>query len=91
MKVHDISLTLLKVVLKSGVGKKTGKPYSFYQAEMADEDLNKFNFILGRDVEVEGQIPEEIIEAKKVPCHVDIEFLPKGFDIGGTIVRIDFD
>jgi len=82
-----MAVTVLKIVNKTGTGKRSGKPYDFYVATVVDEDANVF------DLTVADELVKEAVEAEKdlskvrnEPMEVDIEFKPKGFDIAGTIV-----
>jgi len=87
MKVIDISLTLLKVENKSGVGKTSQKPYDFNTATVVDEDANVFK--LNISDEVSTHYGAEILSFRNVPVEVSIEFRPKGFDIAGTISKLE--
>lgn len=87
MIVKNCELTLLKTVLKEGVGKKSQQPYKFYVASVVDEDANVFNMNLADEI-VDSSDFEVISVAKNVSVRADIKFSPKGFDIGGTIVAV---
>jgi len=89
MKVERIHVTLFKVELKQGVGKTSKQPYSFFEATILDEDANKMRMILAHSVEVDGQIPEDVVNADRVEAFVDIEFEPRGFGLSGTITAVE--
>lgn len=86
MKVRNIELTLLKIEHKAGTGKTSGKPYSFFAATVIDEDSNVFALNLSDTVS--SALGERAKELRNVPVKADVEFKPKGFDIGGTIVAL---
>jgi len=84
MKVRNIPLTLLKIENKSGTGKVSGKPYNFFTASVVDDDANVFQLNLADDVA--GMLGEAGLKARNQAVTADIEFKPKGFDIGGTLI-----
>lgn len=88
MLVKQIPLTILKVELREGVGKKSGKPYSFYNASTVDEDGNVFGLILAEDFAKE-QGATELQSLRNISVLADVRFNPKGFDIGGSILGWD--
>jgi len=84
MIAREQQLTILKVSLKEGVGKKSGSPYSFYTASVVDEDANVFGFSVSKQmVEEHGKALEDI---RNESVEADIEFKPKGFDVSGTLL-----
>jgi len=86
MIVRNLELTLLKIVNKKGVGKKSQNPYDFNVATVVDEDVNVFTLNLSD--EVVAALGADASELRNLPVEATIEFRPKGFDIGGTITAI---
>jgi len=86
MIVKDVQLTLLKVQHKEGTGKKSGKEYSFYTATVVDDDANVFGFNLDDKLTTAKDAVETLLALKNVPIKADVRFLPKGFDIGASII-----
>jgi len=84
MLVKNVALTLLKVQHKEGVGKKSGKEYSFYTATVVDEDANVFGFNLADEV-VKAAPAGSLESTKNVSVFADVKFVPKGFDVSGQI------
>lgn len=76
------TVTLVKVENKKGTGKTSGKPYDFYTATVIDADANVFTLNLKENPS------KELLEQRNTEVEVDIDFRPKGFDIGGTITDI---
>jgi hypothetical protein len=89
MIVKNVDLTLLKLVKKEGVGKKSGKDYLFYNASIVDADANVFGFILDEKIVSDSKKLADLLSAKNVSARADIRFSPKGFDVGGTILALD--
>jgi len=85
MLVKEIPLTLLKVVKKEGVGKNSGKPYSFSVATVIDEESNVFQLNLHDSLHTQSGLTE----LRHASIVADIEFKPKGFDIAGTLTNFD--
>jgi len=90
MIVKDVKLTLLKIRHKEGTGKTSGKPYSFYTADVVDDDANVFGFNLDDKLAPKDAIEtSELLAVKNAPIIATVRFTPKGFDVSGTI--LDFD
>jgi len=88
MLVKNLPLTILKVNKREGVGKKSGKPYLFYNANVVDEDGNVFGFILSEDcVQEVGE--NNLLALRNRSVEATVQFTPKGFDVGGSIVDYD--
>jgi len=87
MLVKDELLTLIEVRHNEGTSKKTGKPYSIFNFVLADDDYNRLPMDIGKDLLVEGVIPDWMFKAAeqkaKVVCSIQI--LPDGF---GTKCRV---
>jgi len=89
MIVKNVSLTLLKAEKKEGKGKKSGKDYLFYTATVVDEDANVFTFNLSDSITENASDVVKLLEVRNQSVTADIEFKPKGFDIGGRIVEFN--
>jgi len=85
----NVPLTLLKVQLKEGTGKTSQKPYRFYTASVVDEDANVFGFNLSDSLVDSPAKVEELLGMKNVRVECTVEFRPKGFDVGGTILEVE--
>jgi len=85
MQFKDNALTLLKVTKKEGVGKKSGKDYKFYSANVVDQDANVFQLNLADELVDTPEKAAALESLKNVQVTAVIDFKPKGFDIGGTI------
>jgi len=83
MMIRDEIMTLLEVKHLEGVGKSSGKPYSFYTLILGDDEYNKLPCNIGREDLVEGLMPNWIFDAaeKKLEIVCDLELLPKEFDV----------
>jgi len=88
MIAKDLKVTVLKVLLKEGIGKTSNKPYRFYTASVLDEDGNVFGFNLS-DAIVKEALDEDVDlgTLRNEDRSIDVEFKPKGFDTSGTIVH----
>jgi len=91
MKIEQEIVTLIAVDHKEGVGKKSGKPYSFDSIRFADDDLNRFQGNLGRDVFPDNVIPDWVFDAaeEKAKVVIDFEIIPKDFDCSIRIKGIE--
>lgn len=88
MIVENLPLTLLKVVKKEGTAKASGKPYSFLVANIVDDDANVFAFNLTDDLAASAEVQEILTdETKNLRITATVKFLPKGFDVAGTLVE----
>lgn len=85
MKVRNLELTLLKIVNKNGVGKKSGNPYNFDVASVVDEDANVFTLNLSD--QVSASLTEDMRSLRNVAIEATVEFKPKDFDVSGTLVE----
>jgi len=90
MRVIDEVVTLLELIKKEGVGKTSGKPYSFYVGYIGDDEFNKLPVNLDRSIAEDGVVPEWIFTAadKKDRIVCDLNFIQKGFDIKAEISNI---
>jgi len=88
MNVANLPLTLLKAENKAGVGKTSNKPYDFYVATVIDEDSNVFKFNLSDDL-VKENGADTLKALRNVPITAEVRFVPKGFDVAGTLVSFD--
>jgi len=87
MKIQDEVLTLVEVRHNEGTSKKTGLPYSIYNFVVVDDEYNRLQMDVGRNILVDGVIPDWIFKAAEAKLKVvcEIEILPDGF---GTKCRI---
>jgi len=83
MFVKDEVFTLLEVRHNEGTSKKTGKPYSIYNFVLGDDDYNRLNAEIGKDLLVEGVIPDWVFQAaeKKAKVSCDFRIIPDGFGV----------
>jgi len=90
MLYKNAEVTLLRCDLREGNGKKTGKPYSFYQVSVVDEDAKVFQLNLSDAVVKElGEAGlKKLLETRNEAVTLDIKFSPKGFDISGSVQAI---
>jgi len=84
MLIKEIPLTILKITKREGVGKKSGKDYLFYNASVVDEDGNVFGLICSEPL-VQQKGADTLASLRNWEVLADVNFIPKGFDIGGTL------
>ncbi len=89
MIIKNIELTLLKIEKREGVAKGSGKNYMFYNASVVDTEANVFGFILDEKITKDADKLSDLLSAKNVPVQADIRFVPKRFDIAGSITAIE--
>lgn len=91
MLYKNAELTLLRCDLREGVGKTSGKPYKFYQLSVVDEDAKVFQLNVADDVitKLGDDGVEKLCAVRNENIDVDIKFAPKGFDITGSVVKIN--
>jgi len=89
MILKNVPLTLLKVQLKEGTGKTSGKAYKFYTASVVDEDANVFGFNLSDKI-ADSEV-QKLLEVKNEKINATVEFRPKGFDVSGTLVEVEVE
>ena len=89
MIIRNIELTLLKIDKREGVGKKSGKDYLFYNASVIDDEANVFGFIIDEKITKDTEKFANLLSEKNIPVKVDIKFIPKKFDVGGSIVTLE--
>lgn len=90
MQIKNVKITLLKVVKKEGVGKKSGKPYLFYVATVVDEESNVMQFNIADSVVSQPAKLNALLGIRNEEIVVSFKLLPKGnFDLGASIVSID--
>ena len=71
------------------VAKGSGKSYMFYNASVVDTDANVFGFILDERIVKDTEKLSDLLSAKNVPVKADIRFVPRKFDISGSILTIE--
>jgi len=83
MEIKDEVLTLLEVRHNEGVSKKTGNAYSIYSLVFGDDDYNRLNAQIGKDLLVEGVIPDWVFKAAQEKTQVSTNFriIPDGFGV----------
>jgi hypothetical protein len=91
MIIRNIELTLLKIDKREGVGKKSGKDYLFYNASVIDDEANVFGFIIDEKITKDTEKFSNLLSEKNIRVRADIEFIPKKFDIGGSIVALEIE
>jgi len=81
MKFQDVELTLLELRHNEGISKKTGQPYSIYSLVLGDNEYQRFNTSIGKNLLVEGVIPEWIFKAAEEKTQVlcEIRIQPDGY------------
>jgi len=80
MKILNEKVRIIKCEHKSGTS-KTGKPYSLYTMEVVDEQYNKFQVTVPSSSLIEGVVPGWLLEAENLEVVMDLEIVPKGFDV----------
>jgi len=85
MKVENLELTLLKIVNKNGIGKKSGNPYNFDVASVVDEDANVFDLNLSDSVS--AALTDEVRSLRNVAIEATVEFKPKDYALSGTLLE----
>lgn len=88
MIIRNIDLTLLKIDKRQGVGKKSGKDYLFYNANVVDDEANVFGFILDDKITSNQDSLQKLLSTRNASVKADIRFYPKKFDVTGTIVNL---
>jgi len=90
MLIKDEVFTLLEVRHNEGTSKKTGNPYSIYSLVLADSEYNRLNASIGKDLLVEGVIPDWVFklaeEKAKIAC--DFRIQPDGFGVKMVVDKI---
>lgn len=89
MIFKDVSATLLKVDLKEGTGKTSGKPYKFYTVNLLDDSGNVMTGNVADVLEKSSDF-DEVKKLVNQKVSVDLEFKPKGFDFGLSVFAVNF-
>jgi len=89
MLLKDNDLNLLSASKREGIT-KTGKPYLFYVGRFLDADGDVLNLKFGKVVINDETIALKLLSVKNVPVTVDVALYPVGFNLTGTVVKIDF-
>lgn len=91
MVIKDVMLTLLEVRHNEGTSKKTGKPYSIYNLVLGDEGYNRLQAEIGKNLLVEGVIPDWVFKAAEEKAKVlcEIRIIPDGFGVKMVVDEIN--
>ena len=88
MLITKQKLTLLNVVRREGV-KKDGEKFLFYSASFLDNESNVVKMNLNNDLSKNVGITAKLDVAKQVPCEIDFALYQSGFNLKGTVVKIE--
>jgi len=81
--------TLLNAIKKQGI-RKDGQPYLFYTVSLLDSESNVLKMNLSNELSKNLALTTKLEVAKQVPCTIDISVYQSGFNLKGTIVKIEF-
>jgi len=87
MKILNEQVRIIKCEHKSGTS-KANKPYSMYVLEVVDEQYNKFQVTVPRNVLNEGVVPEWLLEANDLEVTMDFEVVPQGYGVAVRCTEI---
>jgi len=88
MYVHDEVLKLVDIGVKTGTGKKSGKPYAIPFVALGDDEYNRLSANLDESLLVDGQIPDALYELRGKSVVCVLEVVPKGFDLSMKVRKI---
>jgi hypothetical protein len=88
MLIAKQKLTLLNAIKKQGI-KKDGQPYLFYTASLLDSESNVLKMNLSNELSKNTALTTKLDTAKQVPCTIDFSIYQSGFNLKGTVVKID--
>jgi len=89
MLIPKVKLTLLNAMRREGT-RKDGQPYLFYAISFLDSESNVLKMNLGNELSKNKTLTTKLDISKQIPCTVDIMIHPTGFNLKGTIVKVDF-
>jgi hypothetical protein len=81
-------LTMLNMSKKEGVSRQ-GSPYLFYEGKFIDDEGNICSLKLGKNVLEDEQLLLQLLTAKNKEVTLDLALYPTGFNLKGTIVKIE--
>jgi hypothetical protein len=82
-------LTLLNAQKREGV-KKDGTKYMFYSVSFLDSESNVLKMNLGDKLNKDTVLTGRLENAHQVPVVIDLALYQTGFNLKGTVVKIDF-
>jgi len=88
MLIVKQKLTLLKVAKREGT-KKDGSPYLFYGADFLDNDSNVLRMNLNNNLSADKELTKKLEGARQIPCIVDFNLTAAGFNLKGTVVKVE--
>jgi hypothetical protein len=88
MILKNQDLTLLNMSKKEGVSRQ-GAPYLFYEGKFMDDEGNISSLKLGKDILGNAKLLAQLMTLKNTPVTLDLALYPTGFNLKGTIVKIE--
>ena len=88
MILKSAELNLLKVEKREGIS-KLGKNYLFYEGKFLDDEGDVLSLKIGKQVTDVPALITKLLAVKNVEVVVDVALYPTGFNLKGTIVKID--
>jgi len=73
---------------KEGVSRQ-GSPYLFYEGKFIDDEGNICSLKLGKEVLEDAELLQRLMSAKNVQVTLDLALYPTGFNLKGTIAKIE--
>jgi hypothetical protein len=86
--IKNIDLQLLKVVKREGISKK-GNAYLFFDGRFLDQEGDVINLKINNKIAENTTQVAKLLSVKNVECNVDLALYPSGFNLKGTVVKID--
>jgi hypothetical protein len=88
MIIQKQKLTLLSAFKREGT-KKEGGAYMFYTGNFLDSESNVLKMNLSNELSNNSTLTAKLVTAKQVPCVVDLSIYQSGFNLKGTVVKIE--
>ncbi len=79
---------MLNMNKREGISRQ-GKPYLFYEGKFIDDEGNICSLKLGKKVTDNEQQVLQLLSAKNVEVTLDLALYPTGFNLKGTIDKIE--
>jgi len=87
MLLKNQDLRMLSMSKKEGISRQ-GTPYLFYEEKFIDDDGNICSLKLGKEILDNEQLLLKLLSAKNVEVTLDLALYPTGFNLKGTIAKI---
>jgi len=88
MILKNQDLTMLNMNKKEGISRQ-GAKYLFYEGKFLDDEGNICSLKLGKQILEDEQLLLQLLSAKNVQVTLDLELYPTGFNLKGTIAKIE--